>query len=390
MKSIKQIIMDQIENSAEILTDIRISRKQGNGVDYGLERNRTTEIIERLHPAKLELVVSEVIELTSEAKTLRLVSKSGYLPPFEAGQYVNIFVELGGVRTSRPYSISSSPRQRAYYEISVARIATGFVSDYLLDSVKPGDEFEANGPAGHFHYNPLFHGKKLCFLAGGSGITPFVSMIRETLNSGIADRQIHLIYGVRTPEQALFRAELEDLARRHSNFSFNLVASDAPACPNVRSGFISAECIKEIVGDEGQYTFYICGPQAMYDFCLAELEKLNVQPKRIRREMFGARADIQNEPGWPAALSGQESFKVKVDGQTITASAVEPLLVALERAGYRVPVSCRSGECSYCRMKLASGKVFVPRGVLMRQADEKYSYIHACKSYPISDLELRL
>ena len=86
MKSIKQIIMDQIENSAEILTDIRISRKQGNGVDYSLERSRTTEIIERLHPARLELVVSEVIELTSDAKTLRLVSKSGYLPPFEAGQ----------------------------------------------------------------------------------------------------------------------------------------------------------------------------------------------------------------------------------------------------------------------------------------------------------------
>jgi len=389
MKSMKEIIMDSIENSREVLTDIRISRK--NGIEYSLEKNRTTEITNRIHPAKLDLVVSEVIDVTKEAKTIRLVSQNGYLPPFEAGQYINLFVEIGGVRTSRPYSISSSPKQRAYYDITVARIAAGFVSDYFLDTVKPGDTFEANGPGGHFHYNPLFHGKKLVFLAGGSGVTPFMSMIRETLNAGIEDRELHLIYGCRTPELAFFKDELEDLHTRHKNFTFNLVVSEVKPdqCFNGRTGFINGDCIRDILGDVSQYMFYICGPQVMYDFCLKELDRMNIPARKIRREMFGARQDIQNEPGWPSGLTGKETFTISVGGKTIKAASGEPLVAALEKAGFRVPVSCRSGECSLCRVKLVSGKVFVPRGVLIRHADDKFGYIHSCKSYPISDGEIR-
>ncbi|MGP1496651.1 MAG: 2Fe-2S iron-sulfur cluster-binding protein, partial [Treponema sp.] len=60
----------------------------------------------------------------------------------------------------------------------------------------------------------------------------------------------------------------------------------------------------------------------------------------------------------------------------------------LERAGIRVNVCCRSGECSLCRVKLESGKVFVPRGALLRHADGKFGYIHSCKAYPITDIEL--
>lgn len=68
----------------------------------------------------------------------------------------------------------------------------------------------------------------------------------------------------------------------------------------------------------------------------------------------------------------------------------ESILTSLERAGVRVNVCCRSGECSFCRIKLISGKVFMPRGVLLRHADEKFGYIHSCKAYPISDLEIRI
>lgn len=158
-------------------------------------------------------------------KLLDLYQKNGYLPPFEAGQYINIFVEIDGVRTSRPYSISSSPKQRGYYDITVARIKTGFVSDYLLNKAKIGDIFESTSPAGEFHYNPVFHGKNLVFLAGGSGITPFMSMIHDVLDSGL-DRNISLIYGSRTEKTAIFLEELKDLSARHDNFNFTLVVSE--------------------------------------------------------------------------------------------------------------------------------------------------------------------
>jgi len=377
-----------IENFEEAASEIKTCRKYGK--DYRSERGQTDAIINRIHPGKLNLIVSEIIQQTKEATTIRLVSKDGYLPPFEAGQYINIFIEIDGVRTSRPYSISSSPKQRAYYDITVARIAKGFVSDFFLDKVKVGDAFESSAPSGNFHYNPIFHGKNLVFLAGGSGITPFMSMTREVLNSGI-NRNIHLIYGTKLEEAAIFLNELKDLAVRHNNFKFTLVVSEPNTSYKGRSGFISSECIKEEVQDITNSTFYICGPQVMYDFCLSELEKLQIPSRKIHREMFGARQDIQNEPGWPENLTGQEEFSVKIkNGVTIKARSGESLLVALERSGVRVNVCCRSGECSLCRVKLVSGKVFQPRGVLLRYADEKYGYIHSCKSYPMSDVEIML
>ncbi len=387
MKDIKEIIIGQMEHGTETLLDIEISRK--NGKDYILERNRSSEIMKDLHPKKLELKVSEIHEVTKDAKTIRFVSTNGYFPPFEAGQYVNVFTEIDGVRTSRPYSISSSPKQRSYYEITVARIPNGFVSDYFLNKVQVGDVFEGNGPAGCFHYNPVFHSKKQVFLAGGSGITPFLSMTREILDTGL-DREIHLIYGSRNVEGALFHETLMDMAAIHKNFTYTLVVSDEGNSDyKGRTGFIDAKCIQEVVGELKDHTFYICGPQKMYDFCISELNKLNIPPRMIRREMFGSRQDIQNEPGWPKELTGEEVFKIKVGKDKIVdAKSSESILTALERSGVRVNVCCRSGECSLCRVKLVSGKVFQPRGVLLRLADEKFGYIHSCKSFPISDLEI--
>lgn len=385
MKSMKETIIGQMVHGNEILNDIAITRK--NGRDLILERNRTKEIISGIHPEKLELRVAEIYEVTKDAKVIRLVSKNGYLPPFQAGQYINIFTVIDGVRTSRPYSISSSPKQRAYYEITVARIATGFVSDYLIDKVKVGDEFEANGPAGTFHFNPVFHYKKSVFLAGGSGITPFMSMSREILESDM-NREIYLIYGCRNEEVAIYHNELTEMDKKHDNFHYKLVVSDEDAEFTGRKGFIDANCIKELVSKLDDCTFYMCGPQIMTDFCMKVLEELNIKGRNIRREMLGSRQDIQNEPGWPTELNGTEIFKVKVGDQVIDAKSNESLLTAIERAGLRVNVCCRSGECSLCRVKLVSGNVFMPRGVLLRLADEKFGYIHSCKAYPISDLEI--
>lgn len=388
MGNMKELIIRQMDNGPKTLMDIEISRK--NGKDYRLENGRSDKIVSRLHTDNLKLVVSEIIEINKDAKTFRLVSKEGLLPVFQSGQYINIFVEIHGILTSRPYSICSSNRQHAYYEITVARIASGFVSDYFIDNVKVGDEFTANGPAGAFHYNPVFHSNKSVFIAGGSGITPFMSMSREVLNAGL-DREIHLIYGCRNEDVVLFKDELVNMAKRHSNFTFSLVLSDPSKDYSGPTGFINDACIKKLVGNIQDSTYYICGPQIMNDFVSNALLRLDIKPRMIRREMFGSRQDIQNEPAWPTELTGKETFTITINkGKKIPATSGESLLTALERSGVRVNVCCRSGECSLCRIQLVSGKVFMPRGVLLRHADEKFGYIHSCKSYPISDLEIQL
>ena len=385
-KNIKETLLGTLVHGEEILENIRVMR---NVSPNKITEGSVTEASDALHKTNLDLVVSAVIDTGKNAKIIRLASKDGYLPPFEAGQYINIFTEIEGVRTSRPYSISSSPRQKGYYEITVAGIPDGFVSTYLIENAKIGDTFSANGPAGVFRFQPVFHSKKSLFLAGGSGITPFLSMTREILEASL-DRDIVMLYGCRNPEVALYHEELSAYAKEYPNFKYHLVVSDDVEGWTGEKGFISGELITRLVPDFMERTSYICGPQVMNDFCKKELENLGVPEKKIRREMFGTRRDIQNEPGWPAELTGNEVFKLTVGDKVIDAKASESILVALERAGVRVNVCCRSGECSLCRVKLVSGNVFLAKGMLRRLADEKYGYIHSCKAYPISDLEIRL
>ena len=90
-----------------------------------------------------------------------------------------------------------------------------------MDNAKVGDKFEANGPQGVFHFNPVFHYKRSVFLAGGSGITPFMSMIREVLEKGL-DRELHLVYGARNIDLAIFDAELKDFAKKYVNLQLTV------------------------------------------------------------------------------------------------------------------------------------------------------------------------
>jgi ferredoxin len=129
----------------------------------------------------------------------------------------------------------------------------------------------------------------------------------------------------------------------------------------------------------------------MVDFCLAALEELGVPPRKIKRELYGPPADVTKEPGWPEGLSGDTLLAVEVVGhKTVRAPAGEPLMNTLERYGIVVPAICRSGACSACRTRLLSGQVFQPAHTGLRESDREHGYIHACVSYPLEDLRIRL
>ena len=385
--ALKDVLKD-IEGYQEIASEIQVLRKYGS--DYSSTKGVVEHIISLLHPKRITLKLSEVIRETSSSKTLRFAAKGGYLPPFQAGQYVNIFVDVGGIRTSRPYSISSAPTQLGYYDITIRNVEDGFVSGYFLDEVPVGTEFEATSPSGNFIYNPLFHGEDLVFLAGGSGVTPFMSMIREVAGRGLS-RRIHLIYGSQNPDDVIFVAELKAITEKHQNISCSLVMSNPPNGYRGLTGFITAELMKKILGDVSAKTFYLCGPDAMYAFCLNELEKLGIPKRKIRTEVYGPPKDVTTQPGWPKDVKPADVFTVRIKGgKTIPAKASEPLMISLERNGVVIPALCRSGECSLCRTKLLSGRVFQPEGVRLRKSDRQFGYIHPCMAYPLTDLEILL
>lgn len=381
-------INTQIDGFTDIQQEIAVLEKYA--LDRGAERGQVKRTIDWLHPKTLNLRVSEIREETDSTTTFRVVSRDGYLPPFQAGQYINLFMEIDGVRTSRPYSISSSPSQSGYYDITVRRVDNGFVSSYLLDEVRVGARFQSTSPSGQFYHNPLFHGDDLVFIAGGSGITPFMSMIRDVVDHDL-DRRIQLIYGNRSSQDIIFNRRIDEQSKRHANLTMHTVISEPEEGYGGLTGFITAELISVLVGDIQGKMFYVCGPEAMYTFVLAELEKLSIPKRRIRVEVFGPPSDITCQPGWPDGVSAGDSFTVKLKNHAdIPARAGEPLMNSLERAGIVLEASCRSGECSLCRTKLVSGKVFQPQGVKIRKSDRIYSYIHPCMAYPLADLEISI
>jgi ferredoxin-NADP reductase len=372
-------------------------RQPGKGVDYTADTDTVQRIVARLHPKRMRLRVTDVVQETPSTKTLRFERTDGPLPPFRPGQYINLFVDVDGVLTSRPYSIASPPGID-FLNLTVRYKPDGFVAPYLLNEVKIGDELETSGPTGSFYHEPLIDGDDLVFLAGGSGVTPFMSIIRDAVRRGgtIPAFQIHLLYGSCKPDDVIFGDELAELADAHPTFCCTPVISEPPPGYEGLTGFLSAELIRQQVGDIQGKTFYICGPKVMFDFCLAALTELGVPEHRIKRELYGPPDDVTQEPGWPQDLPASTMFSVEVESlvlegrRTIQAAAGEPLLNSLERYGIVVPALCRAGECSACRTRLLSGQVFQPAHTGLRESDRQHGYIHACVSYPLQDLEIRI
>jgi ferredoxin-NADP reductase len=381
----KDSFYDQFDGYAEIKKEFETARVIGSDLSY--ERGMTKDYVDRLHPKELSLEVTRIIEETPSTKTFRLVSTGIPLPPFLAGQYVTITVEVDGVRTGRPLSISSAPNQIAYWDLTVRRVERGLVSNYLLDRIKVGDKLLSSGPAGTFYPNPLVCDKTIVAIAGGSGVTPFMSMIRQIVDFG-RDRTIYLFYGSRTADDVIFHEELDRIARSHKNIRYVPVIEKPEKGYKGQAGYITADVIKKESGDPKAKTFFLCGPQAMYDFCLPELATLGVPPLKIKREMYGAPLAITGQPGWPGGISEKDRFSVKVGKKTFDAPATVPLLSSLEKNGVVVPFLCRSGECSMCRVKLLRGKVYQPPGTPVRASDTRFGYVHSCVSYPIEDIEV--
>lgn len=347
------------------------------------------------HPGKLDLVVTEIRSACKTAKTFRFEKVGGgKLPLFYAGQFIALEFPMGNTVFSRPYSISSAPfearKENGYVEITVRRSrGDGFISDYLNDSLKVGDRVQGTMGCGQFYFEPLRDSRKVVALAGGVGITPFAAMAKEVKN-GTLDIDLTILYGSVSSDDIVLKDELATCECDKVHV-VNVLSGDEPDWQGER-GFLSAELIKKY--SDGDVSYFICGPQAMYLYLREELKKLEIPQRRIRFEVFGTPKNIAAFAGFPAE-AGDKTFSLTVvrgiHEDVIPAKATESIVTALERAGIRIETSCRSGECGLCRTKVLSGNVFVcPEGDGRRAADKDFGYVHACSTYPVSDVKIKI
>ena len=354
----------------------------------------TNEKARQHHPEKQEVVIADIRQNGADAKTIVLKTPDGSrLALFRAGQYVSVLVPIGGTVTTRSYSLCSSPAlaKAGEYHITVKRDDAGFVSPYIQDHWQVGQKVTISGPEGHLYFEPLRDAKKVVAPAGGSGITPFMGMA-YALRDGLEDFDLTILYGSRTAEGIVYKEQLDEVCKVCDKVHVVHVLSDEEK-DGYEHGFITAELIRKYGGD-GEYSIFLCGPQAMYNFLDGEIAKLGLRRKFVRRELFGTIKDPWNQPGYPADARGK-SFKLTIlqygKEYEAKASADESLLVAVERAGIAAPSRCRSGECGWCRSRLVSGEVYIPEKTDGRRAaDIDYNYIHPCSTFPLSDVVLEV
>ncbi|WP_067539235.1 2Fe-2S iron-sulfur cluster-binding protein [Nocardia crassostreae] len=372
-------IITLFDGHAEIRADL--ADREIDDRDYESE---TAAAIQRHSPTSIDVVVDRVVEETPRCRTLRVRRRDGgELPYFMAGQYIG--VDVAG--TTRPYAISSSPVALDGYDITVAAVAGGRVSGHLLEIAGAGDQLAITGPMGSFFHNPLFHGEDVVFLAGGSGVTPAMSMIREIVDRGL-DRRFHLIYGARTAEDILFRAELDAITAAHPGIRVDYVLSEPDAGWSGRTGFLDGATIESVVGALRARMCYVCGPTAFQDFAIGQLRALGQPARRIRTEANGAPPHPERDPNWPAYADPDAPVLLTVAGRTFETRCGRALLDALEDEGIRTPTGCRSGECGLCRVRVVDGDVIGAAQTKLRMSDRATNHVHACVSYPLSDTEI--
>ena len=301
------------------------------------------ELARQIHPSRLQLTVTGIRDETKTTRTFRLApapgSETRVLPYFRAGQYLSLKASFDGARISRPYSISSAPFEASgpegFYEITIRRIEGGFYTDHIWGTWQVGTQVESSGPVGLFYHEPLRDTRKIVGLAGGSGVTPFRSMARE-IAFGDLDAELLLLYGSSDEEDILFQGELGELESRSAGKVrvVHVLSCEVVSLQGCEKGLITADLIGRHANLEND-SFFVCGPEMMYRFLEAELAKLELPRKRVRREVWGELTDVTSRPDFPSEAVGK-TFRVKVNMHgvvsEIPALSTETVLVAMERA----------------------------------------------------------
>ena len=311
------------------------------------------------------------------------------------GQYVTLKFLLGGEEFRRSYSICSSPFDEGKLRVAVKKVKGGKVSSYLNDVAKTGDEVEVMTPMGGFHTELRADNKKNYVLfAGGSGITPMMSIMKAVLHAEPKSTLI-LFYGNNDEQSIIFDYDIHGLESQYPTRLrvLNIINTPPPNHPALLRGMMTLTkdlaLIENYVGLDLDNEFFICGPTPMMDNVVAALHSVHVPSERIHIEYFSSPVETESEKKveqWLQYKVGA-TLRVTMDGdeyQTIMLEG-EAVLFAAKRIGLDAPYSCQNGSCSTCRAKLIEGKVHMKVNHALNLTDVTSGFILTCQSLPLTD-----
>lgn len=355
------------------------------------------------------LDVVDVVEETADAKSISFAPPAGQEERFAytPGQFLTVAVpsDQTGL-AARCYSLSSSPHDGGPLTVTVKRTADGYASNWICDNLKVGDTLRVLPPSGIF--TPKDLNVDLLLLAGGSGVTPVMSITRTALAHGTG--RVVVFYANRDQDSVIFAGELQRLAAEYPDRLQVIHWLESV------QGLPTDAQMKAFLGQYGGWESFVCGPAPFMKMVTTALKELDV-PRSLRHQEkfvslggnpFGDVAEVQAAEAEIAAADGDESessddgdqiagqplatgpvsLQVELDGESYAFDDWDPkqkMLDFLEGKGVKAPFSCREGECSACAIRLLEGEVVMEHNDVLDAEDLKDGIRLGCQAHPQTD-----
>lgn len=327
------------------------------------------------------LRVAEVIRETEDARSLvfdvpaELAAEFAYRP----GQFLTINVPASEGAVARCYSLSSSPHAGDRPTITVKK--AGYASGWITENVAAGTELDVLPPAGLF--TPENLDADLLLFAGGSGITPVMSIVKSALDQGHG--KIVLIYTNRDENSVIFASQLRRLAAGNPRLLVVHWLDSLQGPPTVAA-------MTALARPYADHEAFVCGPDPYMKIVREALGKLGVPSRRVHIERFLPLTEnpFEERPRGQAPEGGDgpaASLEVTMDGEkrVLPWPSGSRMLDVLIDEGLDAPFSCREGSCGACACQVTAGEVKMAKNDVLEEEDLAEGYVLACQSVALSE-----
>lgn len=345
----------------------------------------------KFHPLK----VADIRRETADSVSIAFEIPTAFINEYQytQGQYVTLKMDINGEEIRRSYSLCSSPKADTDFRIAAKKVRDGRMSVALNDTLKVGDVVDVMTPMGNFYHISSTTNKNIVLFAGGSGITPMLSIIKTLLKVDSTCNLI-LFYGNQNESSTIFKTELESIASANTNrFKLFSILDEAPANhPVLYTGLMTKEkvlaLIENHVGLNLDNEFFICGPTPMMKNVEDSLNSLQIKKEKIHLEYFTSTLDANATAATPVEgdkvvaqvtviMDGDETtFELASDGKNILDAAMDQ--------DVDVPFSCKGGVCCTCRAKVLEGKVHMKTNYALTEEEVAEGFILTCQSHPLT------
>ena len=342
------------------------------------------------------LKIAEIVPETADANSIRFE-----IPPelrkafaFKAGQHLTLRMTIDGTEVRRNYSLCTAPSQDEWM-VTVKRIGGGLFSNWVGDRLRAGDTIDVMVPHGSFTTDfASSNARHLVGIAGGSGITPVMSLIK-TLLTEEPQSQFTLLYGNRDSSSVIFLEGLAGLKDKYlGRLEIYHFLDEEEQDIELFNGMLNRQRLEQalpaLVPDAGEVDgWFICGPGPMMDAAEAALLDRNVSKELIHIERFTAERPpeaVTREIAELKAKAEGVSVAVTLDGRTRRVPFVAGnILDSAREAGLPAPFACKAGVCATCRAKVIKGKVEMAARYGLTDEEVAAGYVLTCQSVPLGD-----